>query len=425
VTKLANDYTKNSTKDFSKQNQVGILGVHATYFAIDLFVSIFLIARILTTFDGDFSRVALFNCTVWCGIMLMFWLFSYVVKKFSRVWCIRISTVGLLAGVILVLLLRDSLADYYLLLGAVWGLSLGIYWCSMLTFTSETQGGKRMSGYVSWFIGISAFTRIVFPFTLGAIIESPNLGFGSAAGIATGLAVILLLFTLILRDQKKSEGKNFSMRAFFRYIREKKIKKPIWSQFWIQIVYGFVAVISLCVTIIVVLNVESNLELGILTSIWAGASILVLLIYKAIKSPKAKTWAYFILGSLPLLGAIGLLFDVNLVLVVICQGAYLSFKPAVQSELEKARTNLMADFGAEHLHTESLLFTEFAYFASRFAGVGLILAVYFSGVFYLFQVLIVLLMATFFISIILLHFWNKKHLRVQSDNIIECLATDN
>ena len=131
------------------------------------------------------------------------------------------------------------------------------------------------------------------------------------------------------------------------------------------------------------------------------------------------------LGVMPLIGAIGLLFDVNLVLVVICQGAYLSFKPAAQQELERARTNLMADFGAEHLHTESLVFTEFGYFISRVTGIGLILLAYFSNVFFLFQVLIVVLMATFFVAIILLHRWTKKYLHVEQTQVLETLTTEN
>ena len=402
--------TANDSRDFSKQNQVGILGVHSAYAALDLFVSVFLVARLLSVTDGDFSRVALFYACCWGGILLTFWLFSYVVKKFSRVWCIRGSAIGLLVGVILVLLLENNLREWYLLLGAVWGVASGIYWCSMHTFTSEALGGKKMSGYAAWYFITNAFMRIVFPFTLGAIIESPKLGFVAAAAIATGLAVVLVLFTLILRDRRKSEGKRFSVRTFLRLIRERKLSRPIWSQFWIQFLYGLQSVMTLGITILVFLSLQSNFSLGALTSIFAGVSIVALAIYKPIKSQRVKIWIYYVTSILPILAAIGLLFGASPLTVILCQAGYFSFRVVSNTELERARMNLMADFGAEHLHTEGLLFTEVSYVLARFVGLGLILAIYFSGVLYLFQVLLVLLATTVLLAAVLLHLWTRRHM---------------
>lgn len=421
--KTAND----STQDFSKQNQIGILGVHATNFALDVFVSVFLVSRLLNpdVFDGDFSKVALFYLVCWSCLFLMFWLFSYVIKKFSRVWCIRGSTAGLLLSVVLILLLKDRLPDFYLALAAIYGLSMGVYWCSMHTFTTEALGGKKMAGYTAWFIGIGAFARIVFPFTLGAIIQYVDFGVG--ASIATGLAVILLLFTMILRDQKKNAGQGFSMRRFFRFIHEKKLAKPLWQQFGIQIIYGMLGVATLSITVLVVMELQDDFQLGLLTSIFAGVSIVALTLYKLIKSPKVKSWTFHILAGLPLIMTAGLLFGLSPVTVILCQAGWLAFKTAPQSEFERARMNLMSEFGAEHLHTEGLMFIEFAYTLARFIGLGIILAIYFSGVTYLLQVFLVVLMTLFLVGAICLRFWTKGHLRVQvqANQVLESLATDN
>jgi len=420
VTKTAND----SAKDFSKQNQVGILGVHATQFALDIFVSIFLVSRLLDVdvFYEDFSKVALFYIVCWGSLFLMFWLFSYVIKKFSRTWCIRISTAGLLLSIILILLLQNHLTEYYLLLAAIWGLSSGVYWCSMHTFTTEALGGKKMAGYTSWFIGIAAFTRIVFPFTLGAIIQFVDFGVGAA--IAAGLAVILLIFTMVLRDQKKNAGQGFSMRRFFGFIKEKKLAKPFWLQFGIQMFYGILGVASICVTVLVILELQNDFSLGYLTSIFAGVSIIVLAIYKAIKAPKGKTWTYYVFSVLPLIMTLGLLFGLNPVTVILCQAGWLSFRTASQNEWEYARMNLMSDFDAEHLHTEGLLFMEIAYTIARFLGLGLVVVIYLSRVAYLLQVFLVILMAALFIGAILLRLWTKRYLHVQKHQVFEGLPTD-
>ena len=399
--------TANDLCDFSRRNQVGILGVHSTNCALDIFVSIFLVSRLLSMSDGNFSKVAFFYAVCWSGLMLTFWLFSYVVKKFSRVWCIRASTFGLLSSVILVLLLRDSLDQYYLILGAIYGLSLGIYWCSMHTFTSEALGGAKMSRYTALYVGITTFVRVVAPLTLGAIIEFVD--FAAAAAIATGLAAVLLMFTLILRDNRKSQGKGFSMRAFFEHIRRENIARPIFLQFWIQAFFGILLLASVAITVLVALTFKDDFALGYFTSAFAAASIITLTCYKAIRSPRAKAFVLHILSALPLLGAIGLLFGLSPATVIMCQAGFLTFKTAADSEFERTRLNLMADFGAEHLHTEGLLFIELGYGMARTVGLGLLLLAYFSGTFYFFRVFIFALMCIMLIGIVLLQLWRRKY----------------
>lgn len=408
--KTANDSEKFPERDFSRQNRIGILGVHAMHFALDIFVSVFLVAQILTVTNGDFSKVALFYAFVWGSIILTFWLFSYIVKNFSRVWCIRISTIGLLAGVILILVYQDSLTDWYLILGALWGLAEGIYWCSMHTFTSEAMGGKKMAGYAVLYTGISYLTRLVFPLTLGAVIQFVD--FALAVTIVVILAFLLLLFTLILRDQRKSEGRGFSMRAFAKYVRDKKLSRPLWAQFWLQFLYGLFSTATVCTTILVFLSVHDNFKLGYLSSICAGTSIVVLSLYKLIKSPRVKILFYHISSILPFVCSLGLLFEANQFTIVTCLIGYWAFRPAVQAELERARMNLMADFGAEHLHTEGLLFSEASYALARAVGLAAIIFAYFLDMFYVFQVIPVIIMASTFFAAIWLHIWTKKYILV-------------
>jgi len=293
----------------------------------------------------------------------------------------------------------------------------------MHTFTTEALGGKKMAGYAAWFIGIGALTRIIFPATLGTIIRS--VGFGIGASIATGLAVILLLFTLVLRDQRKNAGQGFSMRRFFKHIKENKLAKPLWLQFGVQMFYGVLGAATLCVTILVVLTFENDLILGVLTSIFCGVSVVVLTIYKAIKSQRGKSWTYYIFSAIPLLMAIGLLFGLSPVTVILCQAGYLSFKTATQSEFERARMNIMSDFNSEHLHTEGLMFIEVAYTIARYVGLGLVVTIYLAGAFYMLQVLLVGLMALFLTGAILLRLWTKKFLNIKADKVFEGLPTDN
>lgn len=408
--KTANDSEKFSKHDFSRQNQIGVLGVHFSQTALNLFVTVFLTARLLKAADGasGLGMVGIFYAISYTTIMLSFWLFSYIVKKFSRVWCIRVSTIFLLGNTIMVLLFRNKLADYYLILAVLYGIAQGIFWCSIHTFTTEALGGKKMAGYIGWFISLSAFANIVFPFTLGAIIEFIN--FTAAALIATGISIVLLLFTLVLRDQRKNNGVGFSLRAFFRHLREKQISRPMWSQFLIQSMYGIQTMVTICITILIVRELDSDYSLGALTSVFSAVALVTVTVYKTIKAPKLKIWIYYAASMIPLCCAVVLLFSVSHFTIILCMAGYTGFRVASQTELDRTRMNLMSDFDAEHLHTEGVLFTEFSYFIVRVVVSGLIVLAAYTDTFFLFQAIVVTLIALVPLSAILLHLWTKKYI---------------
>lgn len=411
--KTANDSGKFSKHDFSRQNQIGVLGVHFSQTALNLFVAVFLTARLLTVTDGNFGMVGVFYAISYTTIMVAFWLFSYIIKKFSRVWCIRISTIFLLGNTVLVLLLQNKLTDYYLVLAVIYGIAQGIFWCSIHTFATEALGGKKMSGYVGWFISLTAFANIVFPFTLGALIEFVS--FTAAALIATGISIMLLLFTLTLRDQRKNNGAGFSLRVFFRHLRERQISRPMWLQFLIQSMYGIQTMVGICITILIVREFGSNYGLGALTSIFSAVALVTVVIYKAIKSQKLKIVVFYVASMIPLCCAVALLFTVSHVTIIMCMAGYTGFRVASQTELDRTRMNLMSDFNAEHLHTEGILFTEFSYFIARVLVCGLIALAFYTGIFFLFQIIVISLIALVPLSAVLLRLWTKKYIISKHD----------
>ena len=352
--------------------------------------------------------VALFFSMLWGGVAATFWAFSYIIKRVSRAWCIRFATILLLVAIILVLLLQDSVDQYYLWLGLAWGLASGVYWCSMHTFAAEAMGGKSMAGFTTWFIAMGAFTRIVFPVTLGSIIEF--VGFATAATIATGLAITLLCFTMVLRDPRKTKGAGMSLIKFFKHMRAQKASRALWGQYFVQFCYGLFGVATLCTTILIVVQFQDNFGLGSLTSIGAAIAIAVLMTYKAIKHTRTKSVMLSIASTLPLLATIPLLFALNSFTLVLAVAGFLSFKSPAQAEMERAKLNMMTDFKAEQFHTESLVFIESAYLLARAVGIAIILGIYFSGIYYALQVLLFALIAMVPLSVILLHRWTKKYI---------------
>jgi YQGE family putative transporter len=362
-----------------KRNQIGILGVHVAHAALDLFVSVFIIAKLLSTTDGNITKVALFYLVLFGAIALFYTIFSYVVKRYSRVWCVRASTLALVGSIVLILFLKDSLATYYLLFALCYGIAEGIYWSSIHLFTTEQMGGRQMRTYLTWFYVLMAATRIIFPVTLGAVIRFVS--FTVAAFIAAGIGIVLVLWSLFLREQSSTLSHNMSMKNFFTTIRDKNLSGKMWHNFGIQFVAMLFSCTSICLTILVVLVYGDNLELGVLTSIFAGASIASLTAYRLIRNRRARRICLWIASVLPALSAIGLLFGVSATSVIAIQIGATIFGVIPRMEFDRQRMNIMKDSGLEHLNAESMVFCEFAFAIGRFVVMSLMVLTFtLSGV---------------------------------------------
>jgi len=433
VSKTANDITKNLGNDAprtrgvitdkinkenaGRRNQVAVLGVHVTHLSLDLFVSVFLMAKILDVTNGSIGAVGLFNLVFFAALILAFWLASYVVKKISRVWCVRISILLSFIAILLILLLQSQLAEVYIMLAAVYGASQGIYWASMHTFTTETLGGKRMAGFVAWHVVLASAMRIIFPFTVGALIEYTKEGFGTAVLVMLVISLIELAFTFVMLEQRKSESAGLSMRKFFGHLRKEGQMRRTWSLLFAQLLFPLQGLITLCITVLIFLEFKSNFTLGLWSSVFAGVAILTIGFYKLIKSPRVKIITFYAASFIPLACAVALLFSVTPVTIIVCQAGFVGFRVVVGLELDKTRLNMMSDIGADHLHTEGLLFTEIGYFVVRVAACALIIyAASFGALF--FQILVVAFIATVPLSAILIHLWKRKYLTPQTEPLV-------
>lgn len=400
--------TGDSKPDHSRRNQIAVLGIHVSNLALDLFVSVFLAAKILEVTNGNIGSVGLFNLIYYAAIFITFLLSSYIIKRVSRVWAVRVSILLTCSSILLILVLQGQLEKFYLMLAGVWGAAQGVYWASMHTFTTEALGGKKMAGYVIWYTALSSLTRVIFPFTLGAVIQYANKGFGVAVLVMLCISVVLLAFTFVMREQRKNGTVGLSMRKFFRHLRKEGHTRRTWSQFFIQMLFPLQSIVTVCITILIVLEFRNNFSLGALTSVFSGVAVLTITFYRIVKSQRIKTIVFFAASFIPLGCAAALLFSVSRTTIILCQAGFVGFRVVSGSELEKTRMNLMSDIDAEHLHTEGLLFIEFAYFLARMAACALIISAASFGAFF-FQVLVVVLIATVPLSAMLIYLWTRKY----------------
>jgi|GEM_PF-2561812 len=398
------DYDKNR-----KINAISLLGTHVCWAALDLFISTFLIAQLLFITDGNMAVVCYFYLVFFTALFVFYALGAYVVKRFGAVWVIRF---GVLLNVIVIGLLcafYQNLESLYLIFAATSGISAGVFWIGANGFTAQTMGGTAMLRFQTYYnIAISA-AKIVLPFTLGSIIH--YVSFFVAIIIAVVIGVVLVAFTFLMRGKHIERG-NQSLCNYFKVIRRDKLCKPVALNFVMQLFRSLTWGGGLCVVILIALYFGDSFSLGYLTSIFAAGAIVLLTIYRLIKSRVIKNNVFLACVIIAIGLSLGLLFEVSKTTIILFQLASAVFLIVVGVETGKMQMDVMKDLGKPELSTESIVVLEFAYLIGRLTYVGLILLAYVLDSFLMFTILAASFTACAIVVYILFRLWWKHYRNV-------------
>jgi len=367
---------------------------------------VFLLARLFVETDNSLYVIGMYNLVLFAALFVAFTVTSYIIKRHSRVWAIRLAAVIKVGLLIMVIFMQDDIVRFYLLFAAIYGLADGIYWGAILTLTSQTLG-KRMSGFIVWEQVLRATASIIFPFTLGAVIEFVD--FGIAAIICAILGVILVAFTMLLREPACRGCRPLSMTQYIRTMRERGQGRAVHYHFWLQTFHDFYRRVTFLLTVLIMVSFGDNLSLGIMGSVFAAANILVIIIYKwAGPKRRAGKIMFWFSAVAPLAFGAALLFNVSPATIILLHVGYVALGCIVRAEADKLRFSLQKYLGDESWHTESLLLTEAGFMLTRLAMPAVVLLAYFTDAFMVIQALIVVMMAFVLVVAIMIAIWHRR-----------------
>lgn len=402
-----------------QRNQVGILGAHVAALALNIFVALFLMARIFSETDYSLLVIGYFNLVQMGALIVGFAATSYFVKRFSRVWSIRFSAVLKVTAILMIIFMQDYIVEYYLLFVAIFGLADGIYWGAILTLTSQSLSGKRMGAFIAWEQVIRALATIAFPFTLGILIDFVD--FHVAAIISGVLGLVLVGFTFVLTEEKTRDNRPLSMIAYLRTMKQTGKSRAVWSHFALQTFHDTYRRVTVLVTVLIILAFGDNLSLGMFGSIFAAANIVIIILWKwsSKKSQRVGKGMYWVSAVAPLLFGIPLMFIVSPATIILLQVGYFAFGCIIRAEADELRFNLTSYMGDKSWHTESLLLTEYGFFIPRVIMPLVIILAYFVDAFIIVQGLVLAMMALVLVVGVMIHGWRRKYIQVQAKGSVE------
>ena len=285
---------------------------------IELFVSTFLVAYLLTISNGNMFNVALYYIMYYIGIAVFYSLFSCFLHKGNKVYFYRLGI--LLKGIFLIAisLLKEDVVNYVIPVSLFYGLASGVYWSCYNVMKNEAISSKNIQRFYGIFNIWGYIVSIVAPITLGSIIE---VGSFVTTAIYAFVVCLLLFFATFLLVSRKEEGDKLNFKGLITDIKKDKQGKAFLECYLMSFFNGLRSSTSTLITIMIVLTFNSNVSLGSLSSIMSIISILVTFAFMK-KYDSKKVRIIYLCMLLCLVGIGGLIIDINKPLIVMFNVLY-------------------------------------------------------------------------------------------------------
>ena len=293
------------TKDKINKSALSLLTIDTLTSILGLFLDTFLVAYFYNITNQNLKVISIFHMITYTVTGMCFWLLGDIVKTKNPVNVCRTGIVLHCLYILAIALLKEQIQYYYPIFAIFYGLLLGVYWSGYHVVMSETFFSLNTKRFVSLQNISSQLVKILAPIILGTSIQ-----LSSFSNVAIAVFIIALLQFIASFFMKKIEPKNTSFNLL-KYIHHVKNSFKLKNFYRAMVLNGVVKmVLSTIITLMIIMTFKTSLNLGILTSIFSGFSILSLYIfnrfYRAKNPQKIIVFSAIILSSSVIILVIGI-----------------------------------------------------------------------------------------------------------------------
>lgn len=315
--KMTYQYDVNAVKN-DKTSSIGLSLSHCLHSIIDIFVSSFLIAYIYTLTNGMYDyifKVAVYQISLYVGLLVFYHIFSAVLDKTNRVLLYRIGCAVKSCLVIFLVFFGKNLAEMVVLAGVLNGIASAGYYSGYNVLRQEMVSRKKIKSYITYLTAILQAINIVFPIVIGTLIDIST--YSMVAIYILVLSVIQVGVTFLIKA-KRPKDSSYSIKAYLKRLNKnehlkRKMKKVYISTF----MYGFNALIGTITSVCIMLQFGTNFSLGAVTSVVAVVQIVVLLLFNKFTVEGKRLPVFIISAILPIVGVLLFVFMPNYVMLVL------------------------------------------------------------------------------------------------------------
>ena len=294
-----------TTSKKDKRSMVGLSVCHLLYTVINLFISTFLIAHIYSLTTDLFSyvlNVGIYQFSSYLAMLISYFLFSFIVDKTNRIWIYRIANILEALLVVVTIFYGKDLAKIVYLAGMINGLAHGAYYSSYNVLKQEMVSRKSMDKYVVVTNILMKIVKVVCPILLGTLIEIST--YTMVAIYVLIICVIQTFISFFIRA-KRPDDSTFNIKQYLKKIKENPQQfKSVKMIYLMSIPYAFVSIVTALLNINIMMHFGSNFSLGLITSVFAVVSVVVLMLLKKLTKAGKRGWLFLSVATVQIVGSV-------------------------------------------------------------------------------------------------------------------------
>lgn len=305
--------------DNNKSSIIGLLGCSVINNILYMFLNTFMVAYFITLTNYDYKLISIYYIMSFIFILLSFLVLGRIVKNKTQVVVYRIGIAMYCLYILSVALLKEKIVDYYIYLGAYYGIVQGFFWSAGHSLTNEYVKDTT-NNFISLKSIIGKTLKIIIPFILGASIEVTS--FSYVAKIILIFSIIQFSFSLLIKDKEKINTKKYNLKEYINYIKYNKKFKEFYKLIACDGIVSYL--LDTLITILIVMTFKTMISLGTITTIFSICSILSVYIFQ--RRLGNSNNILIISTVLMVISVILLLIDINKVTIILynlCDSVFL------------------------------------------------------------------------------------------------------
>lgn len=389
-----------------KNDKVALSGIskilivdHSIGKIISIFLDVFLAAYFYKISEQNILYLSLYNIVGWIVATIGAFLVADIIKRKDKVKLYRFGTIIKSLYILLIIILGEKIVDYVYLIGIMYGISTATTGFPLNMIESENISNKERSKYVGLVSVATEIISLVVPILLGAYISFKSYQIAAILIFVFSILKLVLSFKI---TNKNIQTSKVDIKGFYKILKkDKKLKKIYAIEFFKGINrYG---VMSLVVSLLIIYNTNSELEVGGLTSLFSLFTIITMYLFAKFYKSNYKNKILLLSLGILIISFSMIINEINIITIILYNIAYYIFMNIILKITEVDLFNYSnKELFKDKYNTEYFIFRELLLNLGRLLGYILLLA--FVGLthnlYYLNIIFIVIILSIIFVTVL-------------------------
>lgn len=287
----------------------------------DIFSGVFLTAYFVKISADSLQYLSIYNILVYFMLLIGSFLFGFVMKYGLKLQTMRLGIFMNIIYFLTIVILKEDIINHLPLVALLLGFSASAYWMPMHSITGRRVNNNHRTRYTSLCTLATQITNITIPFLLGSLISVSNFIVAAVAVLVVSVFQIILSFLLSSDPKTATEPLNY--KKTMKLIKnDKNIRTLMLSNIFTGLSVSGSA-LKMLIMVLIIEFYKTDFNLGVITSIAALISIVLVDLYGRIFRKRNDKIVVFVSCILLIFSLISFIYFRASILLIILYVFYL------------------------------------------------------------------------------------------------------